>query len=1056
MLDKPTWSFARSFFDIITEYPVITLFFGLSLILAGAWNVPKLEKDTTTEAFIPDDDPVLVYRDRIKDTFGLKDPMVIAVVNDGPNGVFTPQTLELVRWLTDRVKEIEGVDYDHVTSLATENDIIGTEEGMIVEPFYESPPETHTAAASIRKAVFDFPLYVGSLVGREGTATLIVAELLNQKEGTRIYHQLTELAKEAPIKNETIHVAGEGAISGYLANYIDRDAQFLNPLAAIVITVVLIVAYLTVRGALIPNLIVLATVSTALGTMALAGIDFFVITNALTIILIAVAVADGIHILGEYYKTVEHHPDWNQLSIVRETMMQMWRPVTITSFTTSAGFIGIWLSSRMPPMKYFGLFAAVGVMAAWIFALTVVPAILTLLKPQQSRIFNTGVRSSKDYFTRFMSGFGRFIINRPAVVLAGTLVVVIIGVIGATRLEINYDRIDSFQPDEPIVQADKVINQKTDGTTYLDAVIETPEKEGLFDPEKLEKIEDLQTFAQSLPHVNGSTSVVDLLKQMNKAMHADRQKYYRLPDDSQLIAQYFLLYSASGDPTDFEEYIDYDYRLANVRLRMDSGLYTDQKKVMNEMNNYISNHFNTTDLKATLSGRTALDTHWIGQIGKNHFKGVGIALLLVTIFGIISFRSFRAGIYASATVSLAVLLIYAVMGFSNIWLGVGTSMFAAIAIGVGVDFAVHTIDRLRVHTGKEGMPLKQAILELYPTTGRALLFNLMAVALGFGVLATSSVPPLQRFGTLVAVAVVSAFLGGMTMLPALIYVTKPGFLFKNKKHKKEAGGIPLDRVAIILVAVLAAPFVLAAQDLPDGETIVERVNTREVGRSVQRDLKMTLIDRRGKVRVRETVGYRKYYGEEKRSVLFYESPTNIKGTAFLTYDYPDPDREDDQWLYLPALRKTRRISASDRGDYFLGTDFTYEDIKLETRLGKEDYTWKTVGRDTVDGHEVYLLQGIPIDKETKEELGYGKVLSYIDPDIWISRKGEYWDERMNRLKTIHVKKIQKVDGIWTAHRLEAINHKTGHKTIFEFSDVDYDKPVPDRIFTEQALRRGIR
>jgi len=1046
--------FFASFFKTVTRYPKTILFWGFVIIFFGLWNLPDLQKDTTTEAFIPQDDSVLVYRNKVNEIFGLKDPMVIAVVNQGSHGVFTPQTLKLVQWLTDQIRDIKGINYDRITSLSTENNIIGTENGMVIEPFYETPPQTQAEADSIRKAVFDFPLYVGSLVGREGTATLIIAELIDQKQGTRIYHTLRDLTQKAPVKNEKIYVAGEGAISGYLADYIDQDAQKLNPMAALIITMILVLAYFTVRGALIPNLIVLATTSTALGGMAFAGIDFYVITNALPIILIAIAVADGIHILGEYYELAELHPNWDQQKLVKQTMLQMWRPITITSVTTSAGFAGIWLSSYMPPMKYFGLFAAIGVLSAWIFALTVVPAVLTLLKPQQSRMFKVGSHHNPDLFTGFMHRFGAVIIHRPVLVLSITAVIAGLGLFGASKLSVNEHRIENFQPDEPIVQADNVINRHTEGTNYLDVVIETTEKEGLFEPDRLNKIDQLQQFANTLPHIKGSTSVVDFLKQMNKAMHADNQTYYRIPDNPQLIAQYFLLYSASGDPTDFEEYIDYDYRLANVRIRMDSGLYTDQKFVMDRMRTYIDSNFNEPGLQATLSGRTALETHWIGQIGKNHFKGVGIALFLVTIFGIISFRSVWAGIYASSTVALSVLLVYAMMGLFGIWLSVGTSMFAAIAIGVGVDFAVHTIDRMRVNTRQKNMPLDQAILKLYPTTGRALLFNLLAVALGFGVLATSSVPPLQRFGLLVAVAVVSAFLGGLTTLPALIYVTKPSFLFVDSKNSVGINNFPKGKAAAILIFMIV-PVTLTAQDLPGGITVVEHVNARDDGRSVKRNLKMTLIDRRGKTRERETIGYRKYYGEEKRSVLFYKSPTNIKGTAFLTYDYPNPDKSDDQWLYLPALRKTRRISASDRGDYFLGTDFTYEDIKLETKLGRDDYHWTIVGSDTVNGNKVYLLQGIPINEETADELGYGKIISYIDPEIWISRKGEFWDTRMNRLKTIQIKEITKIDGIWTPLRLEAVNHKTGHQTIFEFYDVDYETTVPDRLFTEQALRRGV-
>jgi len=243
--------------------------------------------------------------------------------------------------------------------------------------------------------------------------------------------------------------------------------------------------------------------------------------------------------------------------------------------------------------------------------------------------------------------------------------------------------------------------------------------------------------------------------------------------------------------------------------------------------------------------------------------------------------------------------------------------------------------------------------------------------------------------------------------------------------------------------------------LLSGDEIAKRINARDEGEAVSRTLTMELIDRRGKKRVRETKSFRKYYGEEKRTVIFYKSPKNIKDTAFLTYDYPDPDRDDNQWLYLPALRKVRRISASDRGDYFLGTDFTYEDIKKETKVSIEDYTRKTLGEGTINGHRCYIVEAIPVNKKVAKELGYSRVLQWVDGEIWMVRKSDFWDVRGNQLKTTHISDIRQVQGIWTGHKLEVENHKTGHKTIFTFSDVDYEGKVKDDIFTERALRRGI-
>lgn len=256
------------------------------------------------------------------------------------------------------------------------------------------------------------------------------------------------------------------------------------------------------------------------------------------------------------------------------------------------------------------------------------------------------------------------------------------------------------------------------------------------------------------------------------------------------------------------------------------------------------------------------------------------------------------------------------------------------------------------------------------------------------------------------------------------------------------------------VPLVLAPMHAAARELPEGDEIARRVNARDEGVAVARNLTMHMTDRRGKTRTRETRGFRKYYGDERRTVLFYLEPSNIKDTAFLTWDYPDVARDDDQWLYLPAMRKVRRISASDRGDYFLGTDLTYEDIKLETRVGLGDYTRRTVGEGEADGHHCYLLESIPLDGETAEELGYGRVEQCVDSRIWMVRRARFWDVKGNPLKTAYFRDIRRVQGIWTQHRIEVENHKTGHSTRFLFSDVDYRQGVRDGLFTQNALRRG--
>lgn len=766
----------RRFFLAVTAKPKTVLVLSVLVFVLFAIWLPRMQKDTSADAFIPPDHPALQLRDRTKRLFGLEDPLVIAVINEGEHGVFNPHTLGLVKSLTEQVKKLPQIDPERVSSLVTENNIVGTDDGMLVEAFFEQPPAYQSQADQIKAAVMDFPLYLGSLVARNGQGSLIVAELRDQKSAEQAYAALSMLIEQTPLADdEQLHVAGEGAVSGYMGAYIDADAFRLNPVAAVIISLVCLLAFRTWRGVLIPNLVVLATVAGALGSMAAFGVDFFVITNALPVVLIGISVADSIHILSEYYQRMAEHPGRDARSLVVESMLAMWRPVTLTSLTTMAGFWGISLASTMPPMRYFGVFAFVGVAVAWVYSLMMLPAFLSLLKPKPSRAYRAG--QGVDGFGKALSNLGCMVLRFPKSVIAVTLIVVMAGVIGVVHVQLDQDRMQTFDPAEPISIADQVLNRLFDGSNYLDILIETPSSEDLFQPDNLRRLAALQTFVETLPHIGGSTSIVDYLKQMNRALNEGRSDAYRLPDAADLVAQYFLLYSASGNPGDFKEEVDYDYRLANLRVRLNDGRYSVKKVVVEATQDYLDSQFNGPGIHASLSGRVNVDYHWLKPLGESHAFSIAISLGLVWLMAAVSFRSAVAGILALLPVLVTILTIYAVMGFTGIWLSISTSMFASIAIGLGVDFSIHTLERLQTLVGRERQSLDQAVLNLYPNTGRALLFNFASLALGFGVLMVSKVVVLQDFGLLVAVAITTSFLCSMTLLPALAKVFAPRFLY---------------------------------------------------------------------------------------------------------------------------------------------------------------------------------------------------------------------------------------------------------------------------------------
>ena len=269
------------------------------------------------------------------------------------------------------------------------------------------------------------------------------------------------------------------------------------------------------------------------------------------------------------------------------------------------------------------------------------------------------------------------------------------------------------------------------------------------------------------------------------------------------------------------------------------------------------------------------------------------------------------------------------------------------------------------------------------------------------------------------------------------------------------------RLAIILVVpifvVLKSLYATKPDLLPTmmtGEAIAHEINQRDDGKQVTRKILFKLISKSGKTRERVTVGFRKDYEDVTKMVIFYKSPNNVKGTAFLNYDYKEIGREDDRWLYLPATRKIRRIASTERGDRFLGTDLSYEDINHETKVNLNDFTYRNIGEDILDGTLCIQLEALPKNKHVSEELGYGKIVSWVDPENWMLHQVQYWDDKQQLLKTIWFKGIKKIDGIWTVQLIEVKNHQSGHQTKLVFSEIDYKRTVDDVLFNKVQLSKG--
>ena len=268
-------------------------------------------------------------------------------------------------------------------------------------------------------------------------------------------------------------------------------------------------------------------------------------------------------------------------------------------------------------------------------------------------------------------------------------------------------------------------------------------------------------------------------------------------------------------------------------------------------------------------------------------------------------------------------------------------------------------------------------------------------------------------------------------------------------------GVVAIGVATLLVFSRSPQPVRAAS--ASGESLMRAVDEREEGEDVEWQIEMKLIDRQGQTRTRTAKLFRKKFVQDgrrqDRQVTIFLTPANIRKTGLLTFDNRGVGADDDVWLYLPALRKLRRIPASERGDNFVGTDFTYEDVK--GGFAWSDYAYVPRGeRDWEDGGQTYkvtVLEARPKTLELERSLGFSKAEILVRPDVALRVQQKFYDAQGNLDRTMTARDIRQIDGIWTFLRLEAENHETNHRTLMLLNAVRYNQKLPPDFFNERTL-----
>ncbi len=254
------------------------------------------------------------------------------------------------------------------------------------------------------------------------------------------------------------------------------------------------------------------------------------------------------------------------------------------------------------------------------------------------------------------------------------------------------------------------------------------------------------------------------------------------------------------------------------------------------------------------------------------------------------------------------------------------------------------------------------------------------------------------------------------------------------------------KIRLIVVATLLVVSFGASAQLT-GREIIDKVYNLPAGDDQTSVLTMTLVNKSGQTRIRKIQQFTKDLGDTEKSIMFFMTPADVKNTSFMNWSY-DSDKADDQWIYLPALKKVKRISSDSKSDYFMGSDFTYDDLG-DRKLDAD--THKLLREETVDGVDCFVVESISKD----EDYMYSKTVTWIRKSNFVGLKKDFYDEDDELLKTLSIKKLEEISGLWIITHSEMENVQKNHKTSMELSNIKINTGVPASKFTERMMMRGL-
>ncbi|MBN3037843.1 MAG: RND family transporter [Candidatus Omnitrophica bacterium] len=750
------------------------------------FSLRNLSFRTNLGDFVPQKHPFIQVQNKLTKIFGGLNQVSIAIeVKEG--NILNTTTLTKVYNITRELYLTPGINAGRVVSLSARKikHIDANDEGFNSERLMHEPPKTERQIEILKQRIVRNPLVYGPIVSKDLKSTLIQADFESDVSSKEIFTLLRNLTKAQEDANHKVYLAGMPILEGWLDYYLPRMG-FIFILMFLIMAAILYIAFRSKRGVVLP--LVSAGMATVWGLalMSFFGYQLGPTTILVPFLVLALGISHSVQFIKRYYEYMAYHR-FNSLAAAQQTTETLFVPAVTSLITDGIGFLSLFLIP-LGMVKSMAIVAAAGILGIFFSTVTFIPVALSYLPiPRRLEVRREEKMTS---INKILSKIAHEVADplKRLLIFICILLAAILGVIGMSRLVIgdNQPGSASLYPQSEYNQAEKFIADKFAGSDPYYILVAAKSEEDLVNVKTLQAMESLQRHLESeVKEVGRTLSLVDYIKGMNMVMFAGDFRQFRIPALDRTIAEYLFLYSLTGFPGDFNPVISPDYLYANIKADVKDHQARTISRLIRATGTWVrkENIPNVEFLYAGgVVGMLGAVNEIIAQMLPLNIAQVGFLVFLCVS---LAFGSFTAGAILLIPLAFSVLFTFGLMGLLNISLTVETLPVAALGIGLGVDYGIYVVSRLRqellAHSDES---IKIGLIKSLTTSGKAVFFTGATIVIGVFSWLISNICLQARLGAALGTLLLLNMIGALVILPALLVMFKPKFLRKKEGGEK--------------------------------------------------------------------------------------------------------------------------------------------------------------------------------------------------------------------------------------------------------------------------------